>query len=98
MLTNLLYIDPAATTVLLSSITAIAVACGATFIILGRKLKKGVQKTFHIDENANKDVEEELVVLDETAESAAEAEAAATEATAESEAEEAPAEKEEENA
>ena len=79
MLTNLLYIDPAATTVLLSSITAIAVACGATFIILGRKLKKGVQKTFHIDENANKDVEEE------TAESAAETEAATTEATAEKE-------------
>ncbi len=65
MFTNLLYIDPAATTVLLSSITAIAVACGATFIILWRKLKKGVQKTLHIDENANKEVEEDLVILDE---------------------------------
>ena len=65
MLLKLLYIDPAATTVLLSSITAIAVACGATFIILWRKLKKGVQKTLHIDENAGKDVEEDLVILDE---------------------------------
>ena len=78
MLLKLLYIDPAATTVLLSSITAIAVACGATFIILWRKLKRGVQKTLHIDENANKDVEEDLVILDEEA-PAAEAEVATAE-------------------
>lgn len=65
MLTNLLYIDPAATTVLLSSITAIAVACGATFIILWRKVKKGAQKVLHIDDNANKEVEEELVINEE---------------------------------
>lgn len=61
----MLYIDPAATTALISSITAIVVACGATFIILWRKFKKGVKKTFHIDDNANKEVEEELVILDE---------------------------------
>ena len=67
MLFNLLYIDPAATTVILSSVTAIAVALGATFIILWRKLKKGVQKTLHIDENAKKDVEDDLVILDEEA-------------------------------
>ena len=66
MLFNLLYIDPAATTVLLSSITAIAVACGATFIIIWRKLKKGAQKVLHIDGNANKEVEDELVITDET--------------------------------
>ena len=78
MLLKLLYIDPAATTVLLSSITAIAVACGATFIILWRKLKRGVQKTLHIDENANKDVEEDLVILDEET-PAAEAEVATAE-------------------
>ena len=65
MLTNLLYIDPAATTVWLSSITAIAVACGATFIILWRKVKKGAQKVLHIDDNANKEVEEELVINEE---------------------------------
>ena len=67
MLSNLLYIDPAATTVLLSSITAIAVACGATFIILWRKIKKGAQKVLHLDENANKEVEEELVINEEVA-------------------------------
>jgi hypothetical protein len=83
MLLKLLYIDPAATTALLSSITAIVVACGATFIILWRKLKKGVKKTLHIDENANKDVEDELVILDEEATDAPEAEVAATEETVE---------------
>lgn len=67
MLSNLLYIDPAATTALISSLTAIVVALGATFIILWRKLKKGVKKTLHIDENANKDAEEDLIVLDENA-------------------------------
>lgn len=74
MLTNLLYIDPAATTVLLSSITAIAVACGATFIILWRKIKKGAQKVLHLDENANKEVEEELVISDEETEESSDTE------------------------
>lgn len=76
----LLYIDPAATTVLLSSVTAIAVALGASFIIIWRKMKRGVQKTLHIDENANKEVEEELVILDAEL---PEAEAAAAEAVEE---------------
>lgn len=67
MLFNLLYIDPAATTVLLSSVTAIVVACGATFIILWRKIKKGAQKVLHFDENANKEVEDELVITDDEA-------------------------------
>ena len=62
---RLLYIDPAATSVLLASLTSIAVVAGAVFIILWRKLKKGVKKTLHIDENAGKEVEDELVVTDE---------------------------------
>ena len=65
---NLCYIDPAATSVLISSITAIAVALGATFIIIWRKMKKGVRKTFHIDENAGKVMEDDLVILDDESE------------------------------
>ncbi len=65
MYLSMLYIDPAATTALLSSVTAIAVACGATFIILWRKLKKGAKNVLHIDENAGKEVESELVIIDE---------------------------------
>lgn len=64
---NMCYIDPAATSVLISSITAIVVALGATFIIIWRKMKRGVQKTLHIDENAGKVVEDDLVILDEEA-------------------------------
>ena len=60
----LLYIDPAATTALLSSITAIAAAIGATAIILWRKAKKKVSKVLNIDPNANKEVEEEIVITE----------------------------------
>ena len=63
---TMLYIDPAATTAVVASLAAIFTALGATFIIVWRKLKKGVSKTFHIDENANKEVEEELVILDDS--------------------------------
>ena len=62
----MLYIDPAATSVLLSSITAIIIAVGASVIIVWRKLKKKVNKTFHIDPNAGKEVEEDLVITEES--------------------------------
>ena len=62
---KMLYIDPAATSVLLSSITAIVIAVGASAIILWRKVKKKVSKTLHIDPNAGKEVEDELVINDE---------------------------------
>ena len=64
-ISNMLYIDPAATSVLLSSITAIVIAIGASAIIIWRKLKKKVKKTFNIDPNAGKEVEAELVVNNE---------------------------------
>ena len=64
----LAYIDPAATSVLLSSIVAIVVAIGASAIVIWRKVKKGVSKTFHIDPNANKEVEDDVVLTEETTE------------------------------
>ena len=63
--TNLLYIDPAATSMLLTSITAIVVAAGAGIFIAWRAFKKKVNKVLHIDENAKKEVEDELVINDE---------------------------------
>ena len=56
------YLDPSATTILLTSISSIAIAVGATALILWRKAKKNVAKTLHIDENANKEVEEDLII------------------------------------
>ncbi len=64
MLVNLLYLDPAATTAIITSLTAIIAAVGAWFIIRWRKIKKGVSKTLHIDENAKKEVEDDLVIND----------------------------------
>ena len=57
-----MYIDPAATTVVITSISGIVIAVGATAVILWRKAKKKVAKALHIDENANKEVEDELVI------------------------------------
>ncbi len=61
----MLYIDPTATTALLSGVTAIVVALSATFIILYKNFKKGASKVFHIDENKNKEVEKDLVITDD---------------------------------
>lgn len=56
------YIDPSSVTIVITSISAIVIAVGATAVILWRKAKKKVAATLHIDENANKEVEDELVV------------------------------------
>ena len=56
------YIDPAATTIVISSISGIVIAVSATAVILWRKAKKKVASALHIDENANKEVEEDLVI------------------------------------
>lgn len=63
--TQLLYIDPAATSVLLTSLTAIIVAVGASAIVLWRKFKKKADKVLNKDPDAGKEVEEELVLTDE---------------------------------
>ena len=60
--TTTMYIDPAATTVIITSISGVVIAVGATAVILWRKAKKKVAKALHIDENANKEVEEDLVI------------------------------------
>ena len=57
-----LYLDPAATSILLTSITGVVIAISATAVILWRKAKKKVAKALHIDENANKEVEEDIVI------------------------------------
>lgn len=58
------YLDPAATSILVTSISGIVIAVSATAVILWRKAKKKVAAALHIDENANKEVEEEIVIND----------------------------------
>ena len=48
--------------ILIVSISGIVAAVGATAFILWRKAKKKVADVLHIDENANKEVEDELVI------------------------------------
>ncbi len=60
----LLYVDPSAVSIIITSITAIVAAVGATAIVLWRKAKRKVGKVLHIDPNANKEVEEEIVVTE----------------------------------
>ena len=63
---NLLYLDPAAVSVLLSSITVIVLGIGESLIIWWRKFKKKVNKTLNIDPNKGKEVEEDLVITEDT--------------------------------
>ena len=60
----LLYVDPSAVSIIITSITAIVAAVGATAIVLWRKAKRKVGKVLHIDPNANKEVEEEIVITE----------------------------------
>ncbi|MBE6662065.1 MAG: hypothetical protein E7606_02145 [Ruminococcaceae bacterium] len=59
------YIDPSVVSGLLVSVAGAVVACSAAFFIVWRKLKKKVSKTLGIDENANKEVEEDLVIKED---------------------------------
>lgn len=60
------YIDPSTTTFLIQAVAGVAVAIGAFVTIYWRKAKKKIQNTLHIDENANKEVEEEIRVNDDS--------------------------------
>ena len=67
---NALYIDPTSATVLATSISGIVIALGATAVVLWRKAKKKAAAVLKIDENANKEVEEELVIKEDADEAA----------------------------
>lgn len=60
-----LYIDPSAVTVAISSISGIAIALGAGIAIWWTKAKKKAAEKLHIDPNAHKEVEDELVINSE---------------------------------
>ncbi len=59
------YLDPTSVSIVITSISGIVIAVGATAVILWRKAKKKVANVLHIDENANKEVEEDIVINNE---------------------------------
>ncbi len=60
-----LYIDPSVLTSVIASVSGVAIAVGAAAVILWRRAKKKAAEVLHIDENANKEVEEDIVIKDE---------------------------------
>lgn len=60
------YIDPSVATYVVQVVAGIAVAVGAVAGIVWRRAKKKVQDKLGIDENANKEVEDEIVDYEET--------------------------------
>ncbi len=61
------YLEPSVVSYGLQALIGIVVAGGAFFVVWWRKLRKKVTKTLGIDENAGKQVEEDVVLTDETA-------------------------------
>lgn len=62
---NILYIDPSVMTYTIQIVAGVVVAAGAVAGVLWRKAKKKVQDKLGIDENANKEVEEDIVEFEE---------------------------------
>ena len=61
----MLYLDPAAVTPILVIVGPALFTVGVVFMIFFRRAKKKVAQVLHIDENAGKEVEDELVILEE---------------------------------
>lgn len=73
------YVDPSVTTFAIQAVVGVIVVAGAVVGVAWRKAKKKAMQALHIDENAGKTVEEDIVVFDETPAEAGET-AEATEA------------------
>ena len=61
----LAYLDPSVMTYVVQVIAGVAVAIGAVVGIYWRRAKKKVQDKLGIDENARKEVEEDIIINDE---------------------------------
>ena len=63
-----LYIDPSAGSYVIPAIAGVAVVVGSWLFLHFRRAKSKVQKKLGIDENAGKEVEEDIVIKDEQTE------------------------------
>ncbi len=62
------YIDPSVMTYIIQAVAGIIIAVGAVVGIYWRKARKKVNDTMGIDENRNKEVESDELVVSESAE------------------------------
>ena len=70
---NIAYIDPSVMTYSIQAIAGIAVAIGAVATVFWRRAKKKVSDKLGLDDVSKKEVEEEIVLIEETEEAAEEA-------------------------
>ena len=70
---NIAYIDPSVMTYSIQAIAGIAVAIGAVATVFWRRAKKKVSDKLGLDDVSKKEVEEDIVLVEETEETAAEA-------------------------
>ena len=57
------YIDPSVMTYTIQAVAGIAIAIGAAFAMYWRKAKKKINKKLGVDENKNKEVETDEILL-----------------------------------
>ena len=61
------YIDPSVMTYVIQAVAGVVIAVGAIIGIYWRKAKKKVNDTLGIDENRNKEVESDEIIVDQAA-------------------------------
>ncbi len=57
------YVDPSVMSYTVQAIAGVVIALGVVFGVVWRKIKKGANKALGRDENAGKEVEEEVKAL-----------------------------------
>ena len=57
------YIDPSITTYTIQAVAGVVIAIGAVAGIYFRKAKRKINKTLNIDENKNKEVESDEIII-----------------------------------
>ena len=60
---NIIYIDPSVMTYAIQAIAGIVIALGAVFTIYYRKAKNKISNKLGIDENKNKEVEDDEIII-----------------------------------
>lgn len=65
MIVSPLYIDPSVMTYAIQAIAGAVIAIGAVVAVVWRKAKKKVAETLKIEEKTNKEVEDEVRLIDD---------------------------------
>ncbi len=57
------YVDPSVMSYTIQAVAGVVIACGVVFGVVWRRVKRGAKKVLNIDENAGKEVEEEVQMI-----------------------------------